>query len=83
MMGNQLLQLVLVMGSPTQLPQDRRRSERLKKDTTLTTKEKNEKMAKKRNLEGTCSNQNMFSVLPIDDIDELTASMGVDIDKND
>lgn len=28
-------------------PQDRRRSERLKKDTTLTTKEKNERMAKK------------------------------------
>jgi guanylate kinase len=36
--------------------QDRRRSERLKKDTTLTTKEKNERMAKKRNLEGNYTN---------------------------
>lgn len=45
-------------------PQERRRSERLKKDITLTTKEKNERMARKRNLEGTYSNQNMFSVLP-------------------
>jgi hypothetical protein len=40
-------------------------------------------MAKKRNLEGTCPNQNMFSVLPIDEITELTSSMGIDIDSSD
>ena len=55
----------------------------MKKDTTLTTKEKNERMAKKRNLEANCSSQNMFYVLPIEEIIELTTSMGVDIDKND
>lgn len=64
-------------------PQGRRRSERLKKDTTLTTKEKNERMSKKRNLEGTYTTQNMFYVLPVDDIAELSINMGVDIDTND
>jgi hypothetical protein len=64
-------------------PPPQRRSERLKKDITLTTKEKGEMMAKKRNLEGTCPNQNMFSVLPIDEITELTSSMGIDIDSSD
>lgn len=71
------------VGVQQMIPQDRRRSERLKKDSTLTTKGKNERMAKKRNLEGTCSNQNMFSVLPVDDIVELTTNMGIDIDKDD
>jgi hypothetical protein len=64
-------------------PQERRRSERLKKDITLTTKEKNERMARKRNLEGTHSNQNMFSVLPLDEIAELSSGMGVIVNDYD
>lgn len=64
-------------------PTQDRRSERLKKDTTITTKEKNERMAKKRNLEGNYTNQNMFSALPLDDIADLTSGMGVNIDASD
>jgi hypothetical protein len=40
-------------------------------------------MARKRNLEGNYSSQNMFSTLPIDDIIELTSGMGVEIDASD
>lgn len=53
------------------------------KEITLTTQEKTERMAKKRNMEGTCSTHNMFFVLPIDEIAELTTGMGVNIDVND
>jgi hypothetical protein len=42
------------------------------KEITLTTQEKTERMAKKRNMEDTCSTHNMFSVLPINEIAELT-----------
>lgn len=63
--------------------EDRRRSKRLMKEITLTTKEKNERMARKQNLEGNCSNDNMFSALPIEEIADLSSTMGVDIDKND
>lgn len=40
-------------------------------------------MAKKRNLEGTCPNQNMFSALLVDDILDLAVDMGVDVDSSD
>jgi hypothetical protein len=40
-------------------------------------------MAKKRNLEGTCTNHNMFLALPIDYIVDLSTCMGFDIDKCD
>jgi len=43
-----------------------RRSERLIGDIAVTTKEKNERMAKKRNLEGNSFNTNMFSELPVE-----------------
>lgn len=65
------------------LAQERRRSERLMKETMLTTQEKTERMAKKRNLEGNTSNQNMFSTLANDVIAELSASMGINPDNND
>lgn len=56
--------------------QEKRRSEHLKKDITLTTNEKTERMAKKRNLEGNPCDHNMFFVLPIDELAELTSAMG-------
>lgn len=62
------------------IPEVRRRSERLMKETTLTTQEKTARMVKKRNLEGTVHNQNMFSALSNIDIANLTSNMGVDID---
>ena len=61
-------------------PIARRRSERLAKEITICTKEKTKMMAKKRNLEGICSNQNMFYVLPIDEMAELSSNMGVVIE---
>jgi len=54
-----------------------RRSERLKNDITVTTKEKNERMAKKRNLEGNPLATNMFSDLPVESIKCLSADMGI------
>jgi hypothetical protein len=48
------------------MDQERRRSERLKKDTTLTTMEKNQKMAEKRNVEGNTSTSNSFATLQIE-----------------
>ena len=62
---------------------ERRWSERLKKDTAVTTMEKNERMAKKRNLEGNTSNYNSFSALPVEDIITVTADMGVILDATD
>lgn len=60
----------------------RRRSERLK-DTNLTTMEKNDRMAQKRNLEGNSKNPKPISVLPIDEIIHITANMGVAINSED
>lgn len=57
-----------------------RRSDRLKKDTALTTMEKLERMAKKRNCEGNPLQNNMFSVLPNDEIATLSSHMGVVIE---
>jgi hypothetical protein len=54
-----------------------RRSGRLKKDTTISTMEKVDMMAKKRNLEGNNVNTNSFSVLPVDDLLHSAADMGV------
>ena len=45
--------------------------------------EKNERMAKKRNLEGNTSNYNSFSALPVEDIITVTADMGVILDATD
>jgi hypothetical protein len=59
------------------LIQERRRSERLKKDTAISTMEKANMMAKKRNLEGNNVNTNSFSVLPVDDLLHSAADMGV------
>lgn len=56
----------------------RRRSDRLKKETTMTTMEKNERMARKRNLEGNQWVSNSFTALPIDVFSSITADMGVD-----
>jgi hypothetical protein len=53
----------------------------LKADIAITTKKKNEMMAKKRNLlEGTSSNAFMFSELPVDPIKNLSADMGIAVD---
>ena len=57
-----------------------RRSERLKNDIEVTTKEKNERMAKKRNLEGNPLATNMFSDLPVESIKCLSADMGIAVD---
>jgi hypothetical protein len=56
---------------------ERRRSERLKKDTNQSTKEKTEKMALKRNLEGNPIKSNSFFVLPIEDIVHISTNMGI------
>jgi hypothetical protein len=71
---------VKIQIEPTQA---RGRSERLMKEVTLTTEEKNERMAKKRNLEGIAPNQNMFSVLPVDEILDLATNMGIVVDSSD
>jgi hypothetical protein len=49
-------------------PSPSRKSDRLKKTTTLTTMEKNQKMAKKRNIEGNPSCSYSFSVLTINEV---------------
>lgn len=60
---------------------ERRTSARLEKDIWLTTKEKNQKMAQKRNLEGTNLNSvNSFFVLADNYIVNLSKDMGVIID---
>lgn len=53
------------------------RSERLKKDITRTTQDNYERMARKRNLEGTPSSSTMFSYLPIQSIKDLSSDMGI------
>lgn len=63
--------------------QERRRSDRLKKDTAVTTVEKIEKVAKKRNLEGNSANSNVFSALPVDEIVQSAADMGVVVHNDD
>lgn len=62
--------------------QDRRRSDRLKKTTSLSTMEKNAKMAMKINLEGNSSCSNSFAALPIEDIVSMSHSMGVNIEND-
>jgi hypothetical protein len=64
-----------------QIP-ERRRSERLKKDTGLTTMEKLEKAGAKKNLEGNSKTTNSFSILSVDDIIHTTADMGIVVDSN-
>ena len=63
--------------------QERRRSERLKKDTTLNIMEKVEKRAQKANLEGNSSNNNSFSVLPNEVIGAITSCMGIVVEEDD
>lgn len=60
--------------------QERRRSERLMKDSSLTTMEKVGMVAKKRNLEGNQTNSNSFSVLSIDEVVHISSEMGIVID---
>ena len=55
----------------------KRRSERLKKDAHLTTMEKCEKEALKRNLEGNTHKNNSFAVLSNNDISHVAAEMGI------
>jgi len=66
-----------------EVQQDDKRSDRLKKTSTMTTSEKTLQMAKKRNLEGNPSRINSFSVLPIEEIMNVTSNMGVDLNEND
>lgn len=49
----------------------------------MTTMEKNQKMARKRNLEGNPPNSNSFSVLSIEEFVLITTDMGVAVDEND
>lgn len=70
-----------VVGDPTKPVM--RRSDRLKKSTSLTTMEKNQKMAKKRNLEGNPSCSNSFSTLPIEEIAKVSTDMGVVVEESD
>ena len=62
---------------------ERRRSERLKESTNIHTMEKVSKLAKKHNLEGNSKNQNVFSLLPIEEIVTISADMGVAINHED
>jgi hypothetical protein len=56
--------------------QEKRRSKRLKKEVTLTTKEKNNIMTKKRNIEGNnYPTSNYISVLSIEDLINRIGSM--------
>jgi hypothetical protein len=61
----------------------RRRSERLKKDSNLTTKEKIEKAAQINNLEGNSTRANSFSVLSVEDIINVSSDMGIVLDDKD
>jgi hypothetical protein len=58
-------------------PHERRRSERLKKDITMTTQEKNDFMAKKRNLEGNTIPKSMFSELSHDSLHDISKKWGL------
>jgi hypothetical protein len=70
-------------GEGTSLQEDeRRRSDRLKKDTNLHTMDKVKKLAKKRNLKGNSTNENYFSILPIEESVSISPDMDIDI-KND
>lgn len=62
---------------------ERRRSERLKKDTCLTTMEKLERARTKRNLEGNSSKSNSFVVLSMDEMILVTSDMGVIMENDD
>jgi len=63
--------------------QERRRSERLKKDANLTTMEKIGRVAQKKNLEGNPQKSNCFSVLSANDITHITSEMGIVIENDD
>jgi hypothetical protein len=67
---------------PQQIP-ERRRSERLKKDANLTTMEKIDRVAQKRNLEDNPSNSNSFSILSVEDIVNITSNMGIVIENSE
>lgn len=62
--------------------QERTRSERLKKDANLTTMEKVEREAQKKNLEGNPSMSNSFSVLSVDDIVHISSEIGIVIEND-
>lgn len=63
--------------------EERRISARLQKDILLTTEDRNLKMCKKRNLEGTNLNtENSFSVLADVDIANMSYNMGIMIDES-
>jgi hypothetical protein len=55
---------------------------RLKKDANLTTLEKTERAAQKKNLEGNPKPSNSFAVLSIDDISHISSEMGVVMDSD-
>lgn len=57
--------------------QPHERSERLKKDITMTTQEKNDFMAKKRNLEGNTLPKSMFSELSHDSLHDISKKRGL------
>lgn len=61
----------------------RRRGEMLKKDSNLTTKEKIEKAAQIKNLEGNSTRANSFSVLSVEDIINVSSDMGIVLDDKD
>jgi len=63
--------------------QERRRSERLKEDIAMTTQEKVEIIAKKRNLEGNLPTTNAFSALPIEEIVNTVSDMGISVNHDD
>lgn len=63
--------------------EERRRSERLKKDISLTTMEKNEIMAKKRSLEGNNNKTLTISETEITTLENLAKDMGVITANND
>lgn len=66
-----------------QAVKERRRSERLKKDTNLHTMDKVTRVAQKRNLVGNFKNTNSFSIVPVEEIASILADMGVIISHDD
>jgi hypothetical protein len=62
--------------------QQERRSARLKKEIIMTTQEKNDIMAKKRNLEGNTSSKFTISELSHNSMHDMSKKMGVIVDNS-
>lgn len=76
-LGQGATRCISLMDVPKDQPKERRRSDRLLKDIIMTTQEKTDLMAKKRNLKGNTTSTSMFSNLHHDDLHVISKKMGV------